>query len=60
MMEVKISEDLVKRVDKYVKDGRYKSFDEFVKAALETLLMAEDRKELFTKAIILDGRKDLD
>ena len=59
-MEIKISEDLVKRVDKYVRDRRYKSFDDFVTAALETLLMAEDRKELLMKAIVLDGRKEVE
>ncbi len=48
---MEIKKELREKIEKYVKDGRYKSVDEFMNAAAETLLMAEDRKKEFEKIL---------
>ncbi len=51
-MEIKIRNDLKEKIEKYVKEGRYRNIDEFMNAAADTLLMAEDRNGMFEKLIL--------
>ena len=50
-MEVKIDEDKAKRIDAYVKEGRFKTTEDFVDHALKLLLYAEDNKDMFQKML---------
>ena len=46
---MEIKEEQLKKIEEYVKEGRFKSVDEFTDKAIELLLYAEDRKEELTK-----------
>ncbi len=48
-MEIKAEQ--LKRIDKHVQDGSFKSVDAFVERAIELLLYAEDNKAMFRGAI---------
>lgn len=50
-MEISLPKELVERIEKYVKQGRFKSVEEFLEHAANLLLYAEDNKELFTQAL---------
>ncbi len=58
-MKIEITEELNEKINEWIKEGRYKNTKEFVNAAVETLLMAEQMKDSFTNSIMLDGRKDI-
>ena len=57
-MDVKIDEAKAKRVEAYVKEGRFGSVEEFVDHALKLLLYAEDNKDMFQK-MLQDGQNPL-
>ena len=44
-MNIEVNQANLEKIQKYIEEGRYKSVDEFVKRAIESLLYAEDRKE---------------
>ena len=46
---MEISEEKLKKIEAYIKEGRFKSVDEFVDKAVDLLLYAEDRKEEITE-----------
>lgn len=50
-MKINFPDELIKQVEALVQEGTYKTVDEFVKAAVETLLIAEKMKDSFTKSI---------
>ncbi len=50
-MEINISDETKAKIDKYVKDGRFKSVDDFVQQAIKLLLYAEDKKDDFLNIV---------
>lgn len=50
-MKVEIEKDKFVRIENYVKDGRFKTVNEFVDKALTLLLYAEDNRDKFAQMI---------
>tara|TARA_Y100000034_G_scaffold119411_1_gene161183 strand:+ start:332 stop:499 length:168 start_codon:yes stop_codon:yes gene_type:complete len=55
-MDIKLKKDIVDRIKKHVKAGKYESIDDFTNKAAESLLMAEDRVGKFTQ--VFDIKKE--
>jgi Arc/MetJ-type ribon-helix-helix transcriptional regulator len=56
MVEIDIPQEFLEKIEKYVKEGRFKNKDDFFQQAVNLLLYAEDRKEEFQK-IIKEGKQ---
>ena len=59
-MEIKVSNDKLKKIKKYVDEKRYKTTDAFFEQAAYLLIMAEEQKDLMKKEGIHLIGKDVD
>jgi len=50
-MDISMPKELIEKIDTYVKQGRFKSVEDFLEQAANLLLYAEDNKDLFTQAL---------
>jgi Arc/MetJ-type ribon-helix-helix transcriptional regulator len=50
-MDITLPKELLARIEVYVKQGRFKSVEEFLEHSASLLLYAEDNKELFNQAL---------
>lgn len=50
-MELNLSKEQLEKIENYVKEGRFKSVDDFISQAANLLLYAEERKEDFKKIL---------
>ena len=48
-IEVNLSEDKMKRIEKTLRDSEFKTMDEFIDRAVDLLLFAEENKNQFAK-----------
>ena len=48
-MEINISEDKKKRIEKILQNSQFKTMDEFIDRAIELLLFAEENKNQFAQ-----------
>ena len=46
-MEVKLVDEQKKKIEQFVKQGRFESIDDFIRQAVKLLLYAEDKKDEF-------------
>jgi Arc/MetJ-type ribon-helix-helix transcriptional regulator len=50
-MDITLPKELLEKIEVYVKQGRFKSVEEFLEHSVSLLLYAEDNKELFNQAL---------
>jgi Arc/MetJ-type ribon-helix-helix transcriptional regulator len=50
-MDITLPKELLEKIEVYVKQGRFKSVEEFLEHSASLLLYAEDNKELFNQAL---------
>jgi Arc/MetJ-type ribon-helix-helix transcriptional regulator len=50
-MEISMPKEVIERIEVYVKQGRFKSVEDFLEQASSLLLYSEDNKELFMQAL---------
>lgn len=49
--KIMISAEQLEKIQKFVQEGRFESFEDFVEQALNLLLYAEERKDDFEKIL---------
>jgi Arc/MetJ-type ribon-helix-helix transcriptional regulator len=50
-MDITLPKELLEKIEIYVKQGRFKSVEEFLEHSASLLLYAEDNKDLFSQAL---------
>ena len=49
--KIDLPEELVNKIYKYIKDGRFSDISDFFTQATKLMLLAEDNKEYFSKFV---------
>ncbi len=47
MNKIEISDDIIKKVDEWIKAGRFKDLNDFINQAIKLMLYAEENKDNF-------------
>ncbi len=50
-MNIEISDEKIKKIEKFVKEGRYHSINAFFEQAAYLLIMAEENKDLWKRGL---------